>query len=94
MPRSQNTRRRVVLALVSAVLTGLTCVALFGAAALVPAPPIVLPFIAAACIGCPMLAGWELREALADRRRGDSLVLARMRRQLAQLPETRHPLGL
>jgi hypothetical protein len=67
----------------------LTSLGLFGAAALVPAPPAVLPLLAVVCIGGPMLAAWELRASLTVLR-----AVAAMRRSLDKLPETRHPLGL
>jgi hypothetical protein len=87
-------------------LTAVVCACLLGAAALVPAPPAVLPFIIAACVGCPMLAAWESSLSVAVLRRTssnaddasagllDSRAVRRLRRELAQLPETRHPLGL
>lgn len=75
------------------VLTVLVCVGLFTAAALVPAPPAVLPIVALVCIGGPMVAAWELRGALSTLRHGGGEIAA-MRRQLEQLPETPHPLGL
>jgi hypothetical protein len=89
-------RRRVAFAWVSTALTGILCAGLVSAAALVPAPPAVLPLIAVACVGCPLLAGWDLRAALARHRpRGDDArALAELRRRLDALPETRHPLGL
>jgi hypothetical protein len=83
-----------------ALLTRLVCAlavvtsgGLFTAAALVPAPPVVLPLVVAVCIGLPMLAAWEL-SAARGRTPLDSRALARLRRHLDELPETRHPLGL
>jgi hypothetical protein len=79
-------------------VTALTCAGLLSAAALVPAPPVVLPLIIAICIGFPMFAAWELRPAIAvlrahsNRRTYDVRLLAEMGRYLDGLPETRHPL--
>jgi hypothetical protein len=77
-----------------AVVTSAT---LFTAAALVPAPPVVLPLVLAVCIGGPMLAAWELRAVFGRARRHaplDSRELGRLRQHLDELPETPHPLGL
>ena len=76
------------------------CATLLTAAALVPAPPAVLPLLVIIGIGCPMVAAYELPRALAGLRRPmrsravDSRALAALRRQLDALPETQHPLGL
>jgi len=71
---------------------------LLAAAALVPAPPVVLPLLAAVCIGSSMVAGHELPAAIAGLRRTrraplDRDALDTLRGQLDQLPETQHPLG-
>ena len=73
-----------------AALTFVAGMAVFAAAALVPAPPAVLPLAALICIGCPALATWQLRE---DKHAVDA-PLAELRRGLAELPEVEHPLGL
>jgi hypothetical protein len=79
-------------------LSALMCAALMGAAALVPAPPSVLPFVIAVCVGYPMLAAWQASSALAvlrdrwPRRRLDERALGELRRDLDRLPETSHPL--
>jgi hypothetical protein len=107
------TRRQAVLVCVCAALTALMCAGLLGAAALVPAPPAVLPFLVVICIGGPMAAACELPSAIArlrgardgadrgsGRRRGldtralDTQALETLRRQLDELPEAEHPLGL
>jgi len=78
-------------------LTALMCAGLLSAAALVPAPPAVLPFLVVVCIGCPMVAAMELPGAVAGlrgRRPIDTRALDALRRQLDALPETQHPLGL
>jgi hypothetical protein len=91
-------RRPNVVAYLMCVMAVVTSAALFTAAALVPAPPAVLPLVLAVCIGGPMLAAWELRSMFsAGRRPGpaplDSRAVARLRRHLDELPETQHPLG-
>jgi hypothetical protein len=105
--RALPTRRRAIRLCVFAALTALMCGGLLTGAALAPAPPAVLPFLVIVCIGCPMAAAWELPVAIArlrgereraDHRAGraaalDARALAALRRQLDQLPETRHPLG-
>jgi hypothetical protein len=85
-----------------AALTVLLCGALLGAAVLVPAPVTVLPLLAVACVGFPMLAAWQLACAHAElgglgsalRRGGplDERALRELRRALDRLPETAHPL--
>src|SRR3954470_4393261 len=95
------TRRQASLTRLFCALAVVTSGALFTAAALVPAPPAVLPLVLAVCIGGPMLAARELRstrEARGRRLPGrgplDSSAVAQLRRQLEALPETQHPLGL
>jgi hypothetical protein len=79
--------------------TALSCAALLCAAALAPAPTMLIPFIAAVCIACPMLAAWELPRAAAGFRhhrariRDNARAVAELRAGLAELPETSHPLG-
>jgi hypothetical protein len=98
--RWHMTRRQASLTRLFCALAVITSGALFTAAALVPAPPAVLPLVLAVCIGGPMLAAWELRSTTTTRgrRRGrdqiDSHALTQLRRQLEALPETQHPLGL
>jgi hypothetical protein len=92
------TRRQASLTRLFCALAVIASGALFTAAALVPAPPSVLPLVLAVCIGGPMLAAWELRSTTGVRRRDrnapDPDAVARLRRQLEALPETQHPLGL
>ena len=90
--RPYPTRHQAILACVFAALTAIACAALLSAAALAPAPPLVMPFVAAICVACPMFAAWDLPKAIAVLRGGRSL--ARLRRHLSRLPETEHPLGL
>ena len=98
------------MACLLAALTALLCAGLLGAAALVPAPPAVLPLVMAVCIGCPMGAAWELpisisvlRVAYGDLRSRASdeaedplepWALDELLSRLEELPETDHPLGL
>jgi CHASE2 domain-containing sensor protein len=86
-------RRHALLTHLVCALAVLTSAGLFMAAALVPAPPAVLPLVVVVCIGFPMLAVWEL-SATRGRTPLDSRSLARLRRHLDELPETPHPLGL
>ena len=101
MSRPIRTRRQAVLTCAVVALTALVCAGLVTAAVLVPAPPVVVPLIAATCIGCPMLVALELPASVAALRAGrrsgaapDARLLADMRRYLRQLPETQHPLDL
>jgi hypothetical protein len=99
-------RRRALAVSAFAVFTALACGGLITAAILVPAPVAALPLIAIACVGLPMLAAWQLasvhvalgglRAALrrAPRHRPlDESAVHELRRSLARLPETEHPLG-
>lgn len=86
-------RRQAVLGCVMAVVVVLVTAGVLLAAVLVPAPTVVLPLVVIACIGCPMLAAWELRDSIAGLRR-EPRAVAKLRRSLDRLPETRHPLGL
>jgi hypothetical protein len=96
--RPVTTRRQAIIICVSVVATGLACAGLVSAAALVPAPPVVLPLISAVCVGWPLAAGGDLRSSISFLRdlRRRSLRrhhLARLRRELDGLPEADHPLG-
>jgi hypothetical protein len=99
LPLAPATPRRPLLLCVFVTFTALMCGALLCAAALVPAPPVVLPLLAVVCIGCPMAAAWELPAAVAALRRTgvralDPRSVEALRRQIDDLPETQHPLGL
>jgi hypothetical protein len=97
--------REVLAGCAFTAVTTTICAALLAAAALVPAPATVLPAVALVCIGSPMFAVWELSRRIAALRAGDrsrmeiepgidARAIADLRRALARLPETRHPLGL
>lgn len=95
------TRGRALLRCAFVAVTALMGAGLLCAAALVPAPPAVLPLLVVVCIGSPMVAACELPGAIAGLRRrsaGAHALGARelkaLRRQLDALPETQHPLGL
>ena len=60
------------------------------AAALAPAPQAVLPLVVLAGVGMPMVVAYRLPPAVSSLRAHCRLV-AGMRRDLAQLPETVHP---
>lgn len=105
---SFRTRRQTIVRGVVAALMTVTCAGLIGAAALVPAPPVVLPLLIVVCVGCPMLVAGELSGSIAALRRGsrasheasaltlplDQRALSQLCGQLDRLPETDHPLGL
>jgi threonine/homoserine/homoserine lactone efflux protein len=100
MSSPTRTPRRSVAAGVLTALTVVVCAGLLGAAALVPAPPAVLPLVAVICIGCPMFAAWQLARSLGDARARPAMrpgaqikAIEDLRRALDQLPETHHPLG-
>ena len=96
--------RRALAVSAFAMFTAVVCAGLITAAILVPAPVAVLPLVALACVGLPMLAAWQLahvqvaigglRPALRRRRHRplDEAALHDLQRSLAQLPETAHPL--
>ena len=87
---------RVALRALYAVVALLACAGLVIAAVLAPAPAPALPFIVLAAIGLPMTAAFELpalQAALLHGRR-ERRALNGLRRELARLPEIRHPLGL
>jgi hypothetical protein len=83
-------RRRVVFVALFAAVAALACGAVLTAAVLVPAPVVVLPFVIATCLGCPMAAAYELAQAVAAVRDPQ----LELRRELDRLPETPHPLDL
>ena len=81
------------------------CGGLLAAAVLVPAPLDVLPLVIFASIGMPMVAAWQAAQSFQRRRQTasaesgehpplDSGAIRKLRRQLAQIPEIRHPLDL
>ena len=96
--RSLPTYRQAIATCAFTVLIAVMCAGLMTAAALVPAPPFVLPFIVAVCVGYPMLAAWGSSPALAVlrqrwlRSRLDERALGEFRRELDGLPEIGHPL--
>jgi len=83
--------RRAVVQLGVAALVALSCCALVVGAALAPAPPVVLPLLAVVCVGLPMAVAVEVPGAVRMLRR-ETRALAALRRHLAELPETPHPL--
>ncbi|MGZ4177181.1 MAG: hypothetical protein ACXVRW_17170 [Solirubrobacteraceae bacterium] len=90
-----RTRSQAGLVLLSALMTTVTSAALCAAAILAPAPVAVVPFVVIICIGCPVLASWQVPDVLAAlrSRRFATRALSQLHRGLAQLPETEHPLG-
>jgi hypothetical protein len=95
---SPSKRRRVLVHVVTAA-TIAVCAGLLTAAVLVPAPLPVIPLVAAVTVGLPVTAAYErsrphLGARAAARRVMRRRDLRRLRRQLRDLPETRHPLDL
>lgn len=99
-PRPLPNRRQAVFTCVACAITVLVCAALMTAAALVPAPHVVIPAAALVCICLPIIAAVDVLASIAVVRASRADVLDRkravseMRRRLDSLPETRHPLGL
>jgi hypothetical protein len=91
-------RRHAILICVSALVVLLMAAGLCSAAILAHAPPAVVPLIAISCAGLPLLAACRLPVAVAALRTKSpplsELSLADLRRDLNQLPETKHPFGL
>jgi hypothetical protein len=98
MFRSLPTYREAIATCAFTALSALTCAALLSAAALVPAPPAVLPLVIAVCVVYPMLAAVRSSSSVAvlrqhwPRRRLDERALDKLRRELDRLPEIGHPL--
>jgi hypothetical protein len=99
------TRRDAIVVCVTVGLTIVACAALCLAAFVVPAPPVVVPFVVVVSIAVPMVAAWDLPMAIAVLRSPSSalarrneaataVALNKLRAELAELPETQHPLGL
>jgi hypothetical protein len=92
------TYRQAIVTCIFTVLSGLVCAGLLSAAAFVPAPPPVLPFVIAVCVAYPMLAALRSSSSLdvlrqrRPRRRLNKSALDELRRELARLPEIGHPL--
>ena len=92
-------KRWAYAACIVAAATAAACASLMTAAILVPAPDPVVPLAVAVCIGCPLLMGWSLPRAVGTLRvlrtmeREHDHAVAALRRYLARLPETEHPLG-
>ena len=90
--------RQAVLTCALAAVSGIACAGLLTAATLAPAPAAALPLLIVLCIGCPLLAAWELPIAVTvlRLRRKPPLgpdALSELRERLDSLPETEHPLG-
>ena len=94
-PTTRHTRSQAGLVLLAALMTTITSAALCTAAILAPAPTAVVPFVVIVCIGCPVLASWQVPHVVGAlrTRRLASRALSQLHRGLAQLPEIEHPLG-
>lgn len=92
-----SSRRDAMLTCGYALLAAVVCAALSAAAVLFKAPSGVVPLVAGACAVLPILACWRLSEAVTvlrfSVRRIDKAAMSDLRRVLAALPETEHPLG-
>jgi hypothetical protein len=81
-----------------AAVTFAVCACLMAAAVIGHAPLAAIPLAVLVCVGCPMVMSWRLPHAIAVIRTTRELdhgrTLASFRRNLARLPETKHPLGL
>lgn len=86
---------RAALTVIAALATALLSAGLCAAAIIAPAPTAMVPLVVVISVGCPIFGVWEIPAAIAslraDSERGKAL--ATLRRSLAQLPETEHPLG-
>ena len=103
--RRFSIHRPTLLTCAFAAFTAVVCGGLLAAAVLVPAPLDVLPLVIFAGVGMPMVAAWQAPQSLQRPRREvsaespehlplDSGAIRKLRRQLAQIPEIRHPLDL
>jgi len=82
------------LVLIIALLSTLISAAICTGAILGRPPAGAIPFIVAVCVGGPIFSGWNVPAATAALRVDRAgMALARLRRALAELPETEHPLG-
>ena len=81
--------------MIAAAATALMSAGLCAAAIVAPAPPPVVPLVVLVSVGCPVFAVWEVPGAMASvlAERESRRALATLRRTLAQIPETEHPLG-
>lgn len=94
MPWRPGRQAQPRLVLLAALFTVLLSAAVCVGAILAPAPGVAIPLVVAICIGCPLFAGWEVPNALAALRANRAgHALAKLRRSLAELPETEHPFG-
>jgi hypothetical protein len=90
------TRRQAASACVFATMATACSAGLLVAAVLLHAPAAVVPLLVIVCIGCPVIAAWQLPPAIATlraRRVSHRQAIAMLRRSLDQLPEVEHPLG-
>ena len=99
IPPALPTRRQAMTTCALAALTTLACAGLLTAATLAQAPVAVVPLLIGVCIGVPLAMAWSVPFSVAVLRTtapsaGHREALSDMRDHLAQLPETRHPLGL
>lgn len=90
------TFRQARLVVIGALLTIVVAAALGVAAIVMGVPNIAVPAILLVSVGGPLFTAWELPaalRALVTRRRARAREIAAWRATLAELPETKHPLG-
>ena len=88
-----QTHRQAMANLMLVCLTVFACIAVLTAAAVAPAPEAVQPFIVVLCVGFTTAMAGNAPASLAVVLRSRDAV-ERLRRQLDELPEAEHPLGL
>jgi len=89
----EQTYRQAILNLVLVAATLVACAGLLTGAALAPAPALAQPFIVVVCLGFTAAIASCAPDSLRVLR-GSRNALDHLRRQLDQLPEVEHPLGL
>jgi hypothetical protein len=89
----EQTYHQAVLNLVLFAATLVACAGLLTVSALAPAPELAQPFIVVVCVGFTAAIAACAPESLRVLRSSRD-ALGDLRRQLDQLPEVEHPLGL
>jgi len=89
----EQTHRQAIFNLVLIAMTLVACTGLLIVAALAPAPALAQPLIVCVCVGFTAAMAGQAPESLRVVRRSRD-ALGHLRRQLDELPEVEHPLGL
>ena len=90
---SQQSHRQALINLALVGATLVACAGLLTAAALAPAPALAVPLIVCLCVGFSAAMACQAPDSLRVVR-GSRDALDHLRRQLEELPEVEHPLGL